>query len=133
MKVGDSYVCELTVNEPQNTTAFCFDVRFAETAKYSKNYYYYTHTKSKNILDVAFDTSSGSTICTVTTEVGVFSTLTLNVDGKDYSTNEFTITNGKCVWVIDAGKASDSIYRFDLCDAITGASINDFYSLYMFD
>lgn len=133
VKVGDSYVWELTVNEPQNATAFCFDVRFAETAKYSKNYYYYTHTKSSNILDVSFDTSSGSTICTVTTEFGAFRALTLDVDGKAYVTDEFTITNGVCVWVIDAGEASDSLYRFDLRSAITDASINDFYSLYMFN
>lgn len=133
VKVGDSYVWELTINEPEYATAFCFDVRFAETSKYSKNYYYYTHTKSKFILDASFDTSSGSTICTVTTEAGAFRTLTLNVDGKDYSTDEFTIVNGKWVWVIDAGKASSSIYRFGLCDAITGASINDSYSLYLFN
>jgi len=131
VKVGDNYVWELTITEPSVPTAYCFDVRFTETSKYSKNYYFYQHSKSRNILDVRFDTASGSAVCTVTTKAGPFSALTVMVDGETYTDYEYTVVDNTYVWVIDAGKVSDSVYRFDLYSTLTEAYLNDYYSLYI--
>ena len=131
IKVGDSYVWELTITEPSVTTAYCIDVRFTETSKYSKNYYYYQHTKSNNILDVRFESSYGKTECIVTTRKGPFSALTATVDGKTYTTSEYTIIDNSYVWVVSTGKASGELYRFDLYSTVTEAYLNDYYSLYI--
>ena len=131
VKVGNSYVWEITITEPSNTTAYCLDVRYTESSKYSKNYYFYQHTKSNNILDVRFDTSDGKAECIVTTKAGPFNALTVNVDGKTYTDYEYTVVDNNYVWVINAGEASDSVYRFDLHSMVTGAYLNDYYSLYI--
>ena len=131
VKVGDNYVWEITITEPSVLTAYCFDVRFTETSKYSKNYYFYQHTKSQNILDVRFDSSFGSTECIVTTKAGPFSALTVNVDGNTYTDYEYTVVDNNYVWVINTGKTSESVYRFDLYSTTTEAYLNDYYSLYI--
>ncbi len=131
VKVGNSYVWEFTINEPSDTTAYCFDVRDAETSKYSKNYYYYQYTKSQNILGVSFDTSSNSVICTVITKNGPFDALIVNVNDRVYTTQEYTASNNTYIWKINVGKASDKIYRFGLHSTVTEAYLNDYYSLYI--
>lgn len=131
VKVGNNYVWEITITEPSVLTAYCFDVRFADTSKYSKNYYFYQHTKSQNILDVRFDTSAGSAECIVTTKAGPFGALTVTVDGNTYTGYEYTVVDNKYVWVIKTGKVSDSVYRFDLYSTVTEAYLKDYYSLYI--
>lgn len=131
IRVGDSYVWEITITEPSTVAAYCFDVRLSESSKYSKNYYYYQHTKSQNILDVKFDTSYGMTKATVTTKAGPFDSLTATVDGKTYTTSQYTVVDNSYVWVINVGKASEELYRFDLYSTVTGAYLNDHYSLYI--
>lgn len=131
VKVGNNYVWEITITEPSVPTAYCFDVRFTETSKYSKNYYFYQHSKSRNILDVRFDTSYGSTECIITTKAGPFNALTVTVDGNTYTDYEYTVVDNTYVWVINTGKASDSVYRFDLYSTTTEAYLNDYYSLYI--
>lgn len=131
IKVGDSYVWEITITEPSTVTAYCFDVRLSDSSKYSKNYYYYQHTKSQNILDVKFDTSRGSTTATVTTKTGPFSSLTATIDGRTYTTDKYTVVDNTYVWTISVGKVSDKLYSFDLYSSITEAYLNDQYSLYI--
>lgn len=131
VKVDGNYVWEFTINEPSSTTAYCFDVRFTETSKYSKNYYYYQYTKSQNIMSVSFDSSSGSAQFTVVTTAGPFSELTATVGEKSYTTQEYAIVGNMYVWVIDIDNASGDVYRFDLCSTVTEAYINDYYTLYM--
>lgn len=133
VKVDGNYVWEFTITEPSSTTAYCFDIRFTETSKYSKNYYYYQYTKSQNIISVSFDNvSSKSTQCTVVTKAGPFNELKVNVGEKSYTVSEYTIVGNSYVWVVNVGKASSDIYRFDLCSTVTEAYLNDFYSLYIY-
>ncbi len=132
IKVGDNYVWELTISEPKADTAYCFDVRNAESSKYSRNYYYYEYSKSDHIISVSFDTSSADTICYVTTKPGAFNEIKVSVDGKEYRSTEYTIIDNNYVWVVNTGRISDGCYSFDLCGFLTGAYLKDYHNIYIF-
>ncbi|MBR5272468.1 MAG: DUF2272 domain-containing protein [Clostridia bacterium] len=131
VKIGNDYIWELTINRPNTTTAYCFDVRNSETSKYSRNYYYYEYTNSNHIISVTFDTSTSDTVCTVITKPGAFNELKVYVGGKKYYSNDYVVVDNKYVWTLNTGNVSDECYSFDLHSILTGAYLKDYYHTYI--
>lgn len=130
---GD-YSWTITITSPLEGTVLYFDLRNAETNKYSKNCYEYTLDLMEDVItDVSAVKKDNKLVFTVISKSGDYSRLRVGLntnltDNLAVSTKYGTNQSGNYVWTIsiDIPKENTALY-FDLRDAVTNKYINNHY------
>ncbi|MBR5773516.1 MAG: hypothetical protein IKY44_01565, partial [Clostridia bacterium] len=125
-----------TIKEPMPTTAtsFAFDLRSADTGKYTKRYAYYEfEPAAPSIIGVTHTIADGKLVLSVETTAGDFSRIKVttadNLSGSIAIASDYTVnSNGNYVWTIKTNTSSESIsYAFDLRSSASGKYLKDYF------
>ena len=133
---GD-YVWTLSVNVPEDSESYAFDLRSSETGKYTKLYYtidFDGYEATNPIKSVTYTITDGKLVFTVTTDAGEYNRIKVttadNLVGS-LGVGSYTVAaNGDYVWTVKTAiPESTTTYAFDLRSSETGKYLKNYYTL----
>lgn len=133
---GD-YVWTLTIDAPEDAESYAFDLRSADTGKYTKLYYtvdFDGYEEVSPIKAVTYTVADGKLVFTVTTDAGEYNRIKVTTAdnlGGSLGVGSYTVAdNGDYVWTVKAAiPESTTIFAFDLRSSETGKYIKNYFTL----
>ena len=129
-----NYVWTIKEPLPNENTTYAFDLRNADTGKYTKGYAYYElELEGPSIISASHIISDGKLVLTVETTAGDYNRLKVttadNLKGSLSVANKYTVNaDGNYVWTIKADVPTENTsFAFDLRSSTSGAYLKDYY------
>ena len=133
---GD-YVWTIAIDIPEDAQSFAFDLRLADTGKYTKLYYFVDFEGYEDVelvKSVTYTITDGKLVFTVVTEAGAYNRIKVttadNLSGSLGVGNYTVAENGDYVWTVKTAiPESTTTYAFDLRSSETGKYLKDYFIL----